>query len=52
MGFIKHSTVPLEVVDNDNKAPDWIKLANVEQEEKRKRLQEEMRETFFPNDED
>jgi hypothetical protein len=50
MGFVKHSTVPLEVVDSDDKAPDWVKSASKEQEEERKRLQEEMKNALLPNE--
>jgi hypothetical protein len=46
MAFVKYSTVPLEVIGDDDKSPEWVKKAEEEEEEKAKRLRASMKDAF------
>jgi hypothetical protein len=47
MAFVKYSTVPLEVIADDQRSPEWVKKASDEDEERRKHLRGQMEGTLF-----
>jgi hypothetical protein len=52
MALIKYSTVPLEVISDDEQNPAWVKKASEEDDERRKLLVEEMQGVLDLNNDD
>jgi hypothetical protein len=47
MAFVKYSTVPLEVIADDEQNPTWVKKAQEENDEERERLRTMMKDALL-----